>query len=150
VAGVIYVVDDEALMLEMAAVVLGSLGYAVETFPNAEAALAAFAKAPSRPGLIITDHGMGEMSGVELIAACRRVEPEQKMMLVSGTLEEQVFRDTPCKPNLFLAKPYGARDLIEAVVALVGPAGHQPGGTSGSSSRQWTQIDANAPRAAGS
>jgi len=127
--GVIYVVDDEAMMLEMAAVVLGSLGYSVETFLNAEAALAAYAQARSRPCLIITDHGMPAMTGVELIAACRGVEPEQKTMLVSGSQEEQIFRDAPCKPDLFLAKPYRARDLVEAVTALVGPGGRPPSGT---------------------
>ena len=122
--------DDEAMMLEMAATVLGSLGYSVETFSNAEAALAAFAQARSRPCLIITDHGMPAMTGVELIAACRCLEPAQRMMLVSGTQEEQVFRGASCKPDLFLAKPYRARDLIEAVSALVRPGGRQPGETS--------------------
>ena len=148
-AGVIYVVDDEAMMLEMAAVVLGSLGYRVETFPNAEAALAAFAQARPRPSLIITDHGMPAMTGVELIAACRRLEPGQKTMLVSGTQEEQVLCGASCKPDLFLAKPYRARDLIEAVAPLVGPGARRPGETPDWAHREGTQIDAKAPRAAG-
>jgi len=119
----IYVVDDETVLTEMAAVVLRSLGYSVETFANAEAALAAFAQARPHPHLIVADYAMGEMTGLGLIAECRRMDPEQKTILVSGTQEEQVYRDAPCKPDRFLAKPYRARDLIAAVVALVGRAG---------------------------
>jgi CheY-like chemotaxis protein len=119
----IYVVDDEIVLSEMAAVVLRARGYSVKTFTDAEAALAAFAEARPHPCLIITDYAMREMTGLRLIAECRRADPEQKAILVSGTQEEQVYRDVPCKPDRFLAKPFRARDLIEAVVALVGRAG---------------------------
>jgi CheY-like chemotaxis protein len=122
----IYVVDDETVLLEMAAVVLESLGYRVRTFLNAEAALAAFVGARPRPSLIITDYAMSEMSGLALIEECRRAEPQQKTILVSGTQEEEIYSDAPCKPDRFLAKPYRARELIEAVQAVLGPAG-RPG-----------------------
>jgi CheY-like chemotaxis protein len=123
----IYVVDDETVLLEMASVVLKSLGYSVETFPNAEAALTAFAEARPHPCLLITDYAMHEMTGLALIAECRRMDPEQKVILVSGTQAEHIYRDVPCKPDRFLAKPYRAKDLIKAVVALVGPAGGSKG-----------------------
>jgi DNA-binding NtrC family response regulator len=119
----IYIVDDETLLSEMAAMVLGALGYSVKTFANAETALAAFAQARPHPCLMITDYAMPEMTGMKLIAECRRVDPELKTVLVSGTQKEQVYGNLPCKPDRFLAKPYRARDLIEAVVALTGRAG---------------------------
>jgi DNA-binding NtrC family response regulator len=119
----IYVVDDETALLEMAAVVLKTLGYSVETFATAEAALAAFAQAQPHPCLVITDYAMYDMTGLALIAECRRADPGQKTILISGTQAEQIYRDVPCKPDRFLAKPYRAKDLIKAVVALVGPAG---------------------------
>jgi DNA-binding NtrC family response regulator len=119
----IYVVDDETVLLEMAAVVLKTVGYSVKTFANAEAALAAFAQDQPHPCLVITDYAMHEMTGLTLIAECRRVDPGQKAILVSGTQAEQIYHDVPCKPDRFLAKPYRAKDLIKLVVALVGPAG---------------------------
>ncbi|MGA2864187.1 MAG: response regulator [Verrucomicrobiota bacterium] len=125
-AALIYVVDDETVLLDMAAVVLESLGYRVRTFRTAEAALAAFVDARPRPSLIITDYSMLEMSGLALIAECRRAEPQQKTILVSGTHEQEVYSDAPCKPDRFLAKPYRAQELLEAVQALLGPAG-RPG-----------------------
>ena len=118
----IYVVEDETVLLEMAAVVLKAVGYSVKTFANAEAALAEFAEADPRPRLVITDYAMHDMTGLALIAQCRRTNPAQKTILVSGTQAEQIYRDVPCKPDRFLAKPYRAKDLIKAVVALVGPA----------------------------
>jgi DNA-binding NtrC family response regulator len=121
-APLIYVVDDETVLLEMAAVILKGLGYGVETFPDAEAAWAAFSEARLRPCLVITDYARRGMTGLTLIAECRRMDPGQKTILVSGTQAEHIFRDVPCKPDRFLAKPYRAKDLIKAVVALVGPA----------------------------
>jgi DNA-binding NtrC family response regulator len=119
----IYVVDDETVLVEMAAVVLKALGYGVRTFANAEAALEAFAKAQPRPRLVITDYAMNGMTGLALIAECRRADPDQKTILISGSQAEQVYRDVPCKPDRFLAKPYRANDLIKEVMALVGPPG---------------------------
>ena len=120
-APVIYVVDDEAVLLEMAAVVLRAMGYSVKTFPNAEAAWAAYEEDASHPCLVITDYAMRDMTGLALIAECRRVAPGQKAVLVSGTQSDRLCRDVPCKPDWFLAKPYQAKDLIRAVTALVGP-----------------------------
>ena len=88
-AGVIYVVDDEAMMLEMAAVVLGSLGYTVETFPNAEAALAAFAQA--RSSLHHHRPRDARHDGAELIAACLCWSRGRRRCWLSGTQEEQVL-----------------------------------------------------------
>ena len=127
-APLIYVVDDETVLSEMAAVVLRAVGYRVETFATGEAALAAFAQARPHPCLIITDYAMRDMSGLGLLAECRRAAPGQKVILASGTQAEEVYRDVPCKPDRFLAKPYRARDLIEAVVAVVGRAGEAQGG----------------------
>jgi len=121
-APLIYVVDDETVLSEMAAVVLRTLGFSVKTFSRAEAALAAFAEARPHPCLIITDYAMEEMTGLKLIAECRRLDPKLRTVLISGTQAEEIYNGAPCKPDRFLAKPYRARDLIEVVVALVGRA----------------------------
>jgi DNA-binding NtrC family response regulator len=119
-AALIYIVDDETILSEMAAVVLRAHGYRVQTFTTAEDALAAFAAAQPRPCLVITDYSMLQMTGLKLIAECRRMDPAQKAILVSGTQAERVYRDVPCKPDRFLAKPFRAQELITAVEALVG------------------------------
>ena len=62
----IYVVDDEPMLLELASVILEPLGYPVETFRSPETALRAFELAEPKPALIITDYAMHAMNGLEL------------------------------------------------------------------------------------
>jgi CheY-like chemotaxis protein len=117
--GTIYAVDDEPMLLELASAILRPLGYDIVTFRDPEDALRAFASAPQHPELIITDYAMRTMNGMELIAACRHIEPRQKCLLVSGTVEAEVYRHTDCKPDAFLPKPFEVRELIDAVTGMV-------------------------------
>jgi len=115
----IYVVDDEPMLLELAAVVLEPLGYTVKPFRDPDQALQTFTSARPRPALLITDYAMHTMTGLDLIAACRDLEPHQKVLLLSGTVDERVYRGSASKPDKFLAKPYQARQLAGAVRTLL-------------------------------
>jgi CheY-like chemotaxis protein len=115
----IYVVDDEPMLLELAAVILKPLGYAVNTFRDPQSALQAFTDARPRPALLITDYAMHRMNGMDLMEACRRLESEQKVLMISGTVDESIYRNSDCKPDLFLAKPYQAKKLAELVKELI-------------------------------
>jgi CheY-like chemotaxis protein len=111
----IYVVDDEPMLLELASVILEPLGYTVETFRSPESALRAFELAEPGPALVVTDYAMHTMTGLDLALACRRIRPNQKVLLVSGTVGPEILRNAPVQPDRFLAKPYQAKQLIEAV-----------------------------------
>jgi DNA-binding NtrC family response regulator len=111
----IFVVDDEPMLLELADMILASAGYQVKTFRDAVSALDALSSSHPPPALILTDYAMHSMNGMELIKECRRVHPGQRTLLVSGTVDETVYRDSPCKPDQFLAKPYKAGQLLAAV-----------------------------------
>jgi CheY-like chemotaxis protein len=115
----IYVVDDEPLLLQLASVILEPHGYTVKTFGAAESALEAFKSEEPPPALIITDYMMHAMTGMELLEACRQIRPRQKTLLVSGTVGEEVFRNVAEKPNGYLVKPYQAKQLIDAVEAML-------------------------------
>lgn len=115
----VYVVDDEPMLLELATVILEPLGYQICTFRDPETALAAFARAQPRPDLLITDYAMHSMNGMDLIRECRRLEPNQKILLLSGTVGVEVFHQASCKPDKFLAKPYHARQLIDLVRGML-------------------------------
>ena len=116
---VIFVVDDEAMLLELACVILEPLGYGIRTFRDPAAALAAFKAANPRPALVITDYSMHTMNGLSLIEGCRRLEPRQRILLVSGTVGPDVLGGARVKPDAFLAKPYQARQLIEQVQSML-------------------------------
>ncbi len=116
---VIYLVDDEPMLLELASVILEPLGYTVETFRSPETALRAFEGVEPKPALVITDYAMHTMTGLDLAQACRRIRPQQKVLLVSGTAGPEILHDAPARPDRFLAKPYQAKQLSDAVKALV-------------------------------
>jgi CheY-like chemotaxis protein len=117
--GVIYVVDDEPMLLELASVILEPLGYIVRTFRTPETAISEFKEAEPQPLLIITDYAMHTMNGMELIEACRRIRPDQKILLLSGTVGPDIYHDTPVRPDRFLAKPYQAKQLVETVKSIL-------------------------------
>jgi CheY-like chemotaxis protein len=116
---VIYVVDDEAMLLELAVVILEPLGYEIQTFRDPESALQTFTRARPRPVLLITDFAMHQMNGMALVEACRRAEPGQRILMISGTVGPEVFHLAAAKPDRFLAKPYQARQLIETVKSML-------------------------------
>lgn len=114
----IFVVDDEPMLLDLAAAILEPLGYEVRTFRDPQTALAEFAKA--RPALVVTDYAMGGMTGMELIHECKRVNPGQKIMLLSGTVDQHIYANDAARPDIFLAKPYQVSEFIKSVKALAG------------------------------
>jgi CheY-like chemotaxis protein len=115
----IYVVDDEPMLLELTSVILEPLGYVVKTFSSSESALSAFEAAESKPALIITDYAMHKMNGLELVTACRRIRPEQKVLLVSGTVAQDICHGPSVEPNAFLAKPYQPKQLVDEVATIL-------------------------------
>ena len=113
----IFVVDDEPMLLDLAATILKPLGFKVRTFRDPKEALAEYPAA--KPAVVVTDYAMGEMNGLDLVRECKRINPRQKIILLSGTVDENIFASTQCKPDRFLAKPYQIRDLVESIQSLV-------------------------------
>ena len=114
----IFVVDDEPMLLEMAVMILEPLHFRVRTFRDPQTALAAFSAAKPRPALVVTDYAMHTMSGMDLIRECRRIHPDQKIILLIGTVDESVYANAPAKPDRFLAKPYQVSDFVTMVQSL--------------------------------
>jgi CheY-like chemotaxis protein len=115
----IFVVDDEPILLELAEKILGSLHAEIRTFTNPAIALEVYTSEKHRPELIITDFAMHEMDGLALIRACRRLNPQQKFLLISGTVDGSIFNGTGVKPDDFLAKPYQPAVLTSVVQKLL-------------------------------
>jgi CheY-like chemotaxis protein len=113
----IFVVDDEPMLLDLASAILEPLGFNVQTFRDPKRALLEFPSA--KPAVVVTDYAMGEMNGLDLVRECRRVNPRQKTLLLSGTVDETIYDGVPVKPDRFLAKPYQVGAFIESVQELV-------------------------------
>jgi CheY-like chemotaxis protein len=118
----VMIVDDEAMLLELATVILEPAGFEVHAFRDPLAALEMFSTAKSRPTIVITDYSMLAMSGLELMKAVRKIDSQTRILVVSGTVDESLFEGTGQEPDGFLAKPYHPKDLIESVTRLLEPS----------------------------
>ena len=114
----IFVVDDEPMLLEMAVMILEPLHFRVRTFHDPQTALAEFSVADPRPELIVTDYAMHAMTGIDLIRECRRIHPKQKVILVSGSVDESICTKAEARPDRFLAKPYQVSDFVTLIQSL--------------------------------
>jgi CheY-like chemotaxis protein len=112
----IFVVDDEPMLLDLAVTILQPLGFDVRTFRDPKKALAEYPAA--MPVLVVTDYAMGEMNGLDLVRECKRINPRQKTILLSGTVDENVYANAQCKPDRFLAKPYLISEFVKSIQAL--------------------------------
>jgi DNA-binding NtrC family response regulator len=116
----VYVVDDEPLVLELSSTLLEPEGFEVMCFRDAESALEHFRAAERRPDLLISDYAMSEsMNGLQLIAACQKLCPGLKCFLVSGTVDSSVFQNSETQPDEFLPKPFRPTQFVERVRKLL-------------------------------
>jgi CheY-like chemotaxis protein/two-component sensor histidine kinase len=114
-AGTVLVVDDEDFIRVSIAEMLTDLGFIVREAVSAEAALSAI-EGGLRPDLLITDHLMPGMTGVELAYAVKAWQPSIEILIVSGFAEVEGI--DPALPRL--TKPFMQSDLIDALLSLKG------------------------------
>jgi len=111
----IYVVDDQEMLLDLAEASLKADDYRLKKFKDPDQALQSFLKARTKPDLLITDYAMGKMNGLELVEKCKAVFPELKTILLSGTMGAEIILDAPVQVDRFLGKPYQPASLAELV-----------------------------------
>lgn len=115
----IFIVDDNPDLTQMAEIVLSAEGYDCQLFCDPKQVLQRFQQSPVRPDLLLTDYDMGSMNGLELIEHCRRDLPGLKTLLVSGTVEAATVLRHPVKVDQFLSKPYEPKALAALVKSLL-------------------------------
>ena len=119
---VVYVDDYEALVF-LAARLLRKQGYRVSTFLSGDQALDWFRDHDDVVDLLVTDHNMPGMSGVELARSVRQLRPGQRVAIVSGHVNEQLVADaTAAGVQDVLGKQDSMDALAEAVRCLLDPA----------------------------
>ena len=116
----IYLVDDEAVLLDMAEVALQPDGYALRRFQNPEDALDALQQESTKPALLLTDYAMDSMTGIELSVKCKSSHPELKIIMVSGTAGSEIVLQAPGTVDRFIPKPYSPTELANTVRSLLG------------------------------
>ena len=118
-APLIYIVDDEPMLLDLAEVALMSDGYRFKKFADPALAFKSFQAETPKPTLLVTDYMMGSMTGLQLLALCRREHPALKVVLVSGTAGPELINESAEPVDHFLPKPYKPRELAGIVRAVL-------------------------------
>ena len=113
-AGVVLVVDDEDLVRASTADMLMDLGFEVVEARSGEEAITHL-RADARIRLMVTDHLMPGMTGVELAKAALALSPGLPVLVTSGYSDAAGL--APDLPRL--EKPFRQADLSAALVAIL-------------------------------
>jgi PAS domain S-box-containing protein len=108
--GRILVIDDEAMVRQVVARILGDGGYDVETAGGAREGLERFEREPEGFDLILLDLSMPDGSGRDVCIAIKERRPEQRVLYFSGYAVE----DAP-EADGVVPKPIGAASLLAEV-----------------------------------
>jgi CheY-like chemotaxis protein len=98
----ILLVDDNRSGLAARKAVLEELGHRVTPATGGEDALEHFARA--KYDMVITDHRMPKMDGIELIKRVRSVNPEIPVIMISGYVEALGLNEANTGADVILLK----------------------------------------------
>ena len=112
----ILLVDDEKPLVKMEKIILEKMGYRVETFVDAEEALACFEQKPGEFDLVITDMAMPRMDGDELAVELLKIRPGMPIILCTG-FSEQISEKKAREIGIgrYVKKPCSASQLANVV-----------------------------------
>ena len=114
----VLIVDDELFIVELYRDILQLRGYkVVGTAFDGEEALRKYGAASDKPDVVIMDHRMPVMNGVDATKEILKLNPKQKVIFVSAdVMIEKEARDAGAID--FLPKPFRMDDLIEKMARI--------------------------------
>jgi len=111
----ILVVDDEESVLAMTRAALGNYGYLVSTAVSGMEAVARFREDPGAIDLVITDFAMPFMDGPAMIPVLRKIRPDIKIIVASGSEDPVENLSKNFKIDGFVLKPFTTEGLLTIV-----------------------------------
>ncbi len=116
------VVDDEATVRQLVQSLLESAGHQVVTAANGHEALNTL-QDDLPLALMVVDISLGDVSGLEVVKACRRLRPKIAIVAISGYLgtDSVELRRALRQEGVHhaLSKPFGAQQFLGAVRATL-------------------------------
>lgn len=119
----ILVVDDDLELSGLISYALRQAGYLVVEAADGQAGLEAFER--EEPALVILDHNLPRLTGLEV---CRKIRAESKvpvMMLTVRSAEEDQVQALDSGADDYLTKPFSPRTLLARVRALLRRTGEE-------------------------
>lgn len=129
--GTVLVVDDEAMVRDLAEAILARLGLSVVQANDGDAAVRMFAAEPERFAVVLLDLTMPRLGGAETFRQIRDIKPDARVILMSGYNEQEASGSFAGKGLAgFLGKPFSTQALgaaVERVLGAVEPRDLPPG-----------------------
>jgi DNA-binding NtrC family response regulator len=121
------VIDDERIVGEMAKLSLEQEGYIVETFVNAQPALARLKEVAF--DVVITDYKMKGVDGMEVLKNVRKLHPAVKVIMITAFANlDTAIEALRGEVHDFFPKPVKLKELKASIQrALLQPQGPGPG-----------------------
>jgi PAS domain S-box-containing protein len=115
------VVDDEEMVRELAVSILERAGFVVASAANGIGALELVRSSDHAFDVLLTDVSMPGMGGRQLAAEVAELDPQIRVVFMSGYSDEILGSDSGERaPLTFLAKPFSPRTLVKAVREAIG------------------------------
>jgi len=116
----ILVVDDEPDVLRLVEAILGGQGYNVIVAKGSEIAIRIFERMPRKPDLVLTDVVMPGMSGPMLVEHLLQLDPEIRVLFMSGYDDRQVVQKYVVEKGFALiSKPFTLQTMAAAVTHML-------------------------------
>ena len=116
----VLVVDDEPEVLRLVETILTEQGYRVLVANGGDSALKVFQEKDTRPDLVLTDVVMPGMSGPMLVDQLMAIDPNIKVLFMSGYDDRQVVhRYVVSKGFQLISKPFTVKKLAGAVQSVL-------------------------------
>ncbi len=116
----ILVAEDEGSIREVTVSTLETYGYRVITAEDGAKAVAAYAQNKGKIKVVLMDLMMPVMDGQTSIQGIRKINPEIKIIAVSGLAEKNRIANIADLTDAFLSKPYTAEKLLKTIHEVIG------------------------------
>lgn len=120
----VYVVDDEPAVVDLLRRLCADRGLKVAGFGGAKEFLAAVD--PDRPGCLVLDLRLPDMTGIDLLEKLRALGTTQTIVFISGYADvEHAVRAMKMGVHDFLEKPFSNQKILDAILSAVERDGKQ-------------------------
>jgi CheY-like chemotaxis protein len=127
----ILAVEDETAVAQLLALVLGGPKCKVATASNGAKALKKIATAKCQFDVVITDHAMPRVSGLELVRQLRAQNFPGKVIVLSAHLGENNIRAyEELGVDMMISKPFDVEELQRTIEVMTNGNGHYRNGSS--------------------
>lgn len=111
----ILIAEDEQSLANLYAVVLKKYGHEVLAIVSSgDEAVSIFKKLETKPDLVILDHRLEKMSGLEALKEILRIDPKVRVLFASA--DDSIMEDAIEAGAVdYIGKPFSMQELVEVV-----------------------------------